>query len=107
MSPEQAIAALDRQIALHGQDVVLRRGTADYPMRGWVRGYRPDELAGGIQQGDSDVVLSPTDLAAAGFPGPPKRLDVLVTAGRARSVQLADPVQIGGKTVRHNLQVRG
>lgn len=107
MSPDQAIAALDRQIALHGQDVVLRRGATDYSMRGWVRGYRPDELAGGIQQGDSDVVLSPTGLAAAGFVGAPKRLDVIVTAGRARRVEYADPVQIGGKTVRHNLQVRG
>lgn len=107
MSPDQAIAALDRQIALHGQDVVLRRGATDYPMRGWVRGYRPDELAGGIQQGDSDVVLSPTGLAAAGFPDRPKRGDKLLTTGRLRNVEYADPVQIGGKTVRHNLQVRG
>lgn len=112
MTPTAAIAALDRQLAAHGQSVTLRRFTGvgsartftDATVRAFVRDYRPDELAGGIVQGDTVVTLSPTDVAAGGLP---KIGDKVVIDGRERTVQAAPPVRIAGMVVRINLQVRG
>lgn len=104
MSPAAAIAMLDRQIAAHGQAVTLRRlnpaSTSD--LRAFFRGYRPDELAGGIQQGDSTATLSPTGLGVL-----PKTLDKLTASGRVRTVQAVEPVEIDGVLVRVNLWLRG
>lgn len=112
MTPAGAIAALDRQLARHGQDVTLRRVVPNAPalevtVRAFVRGYTPDEFAGNIQQGDSEVILSPSGMSAP-FVGEPLRVnDRLVIAGRARNVQSASAVWLGGAIVRINVQVRG
>ncbi|KQT13990.1 hypothetical protein ASG40_19375 [Methylobacterium sp. Leaf399] len=105
---------LDRQIAAHGQDVTLRRIVAnasaiEKPSRAFVRGYRPDELTGGIQQGDSLLTLSPSSIPAE-FSGAQDRLrmnDRIVVSGRTRNVQYVDPVEIAGAIVRYNVVVRG
>ncbi|MDF2809321.1 MAG: hypothetical protein K0S56_352 [Microvirga sp.] len=119
MTPAAAIAALDKQLRRHGQDAVLRRSTwsgttknsVDVTVRITLRGYAPDELVGGITQGDSEVVMSPTQINAAGWPSgapePPKAGDTLVSAGRARAVIAAEPIYLGGELVRIDLQVRG
>ena len=119
MTPAAAIAALDKQLRRHGHDAVLRRSTwsgttkttADVTVRIKLRGYAPDELLGGITQDDSEVVMSPTQINAAGWPSgtpePPKAGDTLVSAGRARAVIAAEPIYLGGELVRINLQVRG
>ena len=119
MTPQAAIASLDRQLRLHGHDAVLRRSTwsgtnkasADVTVRIKLQGYAPDELVGGIMQGDSKVVMAPTQIKAAGWPAgtpePPKAGDTLVSAGRARAVIAAEPIYLGGELVRINLQVRG
>lgn len=109
MTPAQAIAQLDRQIASHGQPVTLRRlsPAASGALRAFFRGYRPDELSGGIQQGDSTAIVSPTGLAASGFPGRPKVNDKLDVSGRTRNVQAVEPVEIDGTLVRLNLWLRG
>lgn len=119
---------LDRMLTAFGQDVTLRRITGttnqsntDCTCRALVRGYRADELAGGIIQGDSLVILSATDIIAAQWPGgqpvtsPPNGLDVrvprkgdkIVSAGKVRNVEAADPVYIDGQLHRINIQVRG
>ncbi|CAA0095048.1 Uncharacterised protein [Starkeya nomas] len=119
MTPAAAIAALNRQLALHGQDAVLRRSTwvgttktnFDVDVRITLRGYRPDELLGGITQGDSQVVLGPTEIAVAGWPDSmvdvPRAGDQIIAAGRTRSVIAAAPIHLGGELVRIDMQVRG
>ena len=104
MTPAAAIAALDRQIRAHGQPVSLRRlnPAATSELRAFFRGYKPDELAGGIQQGDSTAVLSPTGLGVL-----PKTLDKLTVSGRVRTIQAVEPVEISGVLVRVNLWLRG
>lgn len=122
------IAALDRSVDRYGQDVILRRtvGTAnrasiDCRCRASVRNYDPTQLAGTIQQGDSQVVLSPTDIDRVQWPGPepiqsppratdpriPRVTDVVVIGGRSRSVVAAVPFVVNGELVRVELQVRG
>ncbi|MDP4024456.1 hypothetical protein Q8W71_17665 [Methylobacterium sp. NEAU 140] len=109
----EAIADLDDELRRVGQDVTLRRIGTDAPdteapgVRAFVRGYRPDELTGGIQQGDSLVVLSPTGMPAAFVIEPLGGNDRIVVAGRSLNVEYVDPVQIAGITVRINVAVRG
>lgn len=113
MTPAQAIAALDRQILRHGQAVSLRKngaaadGSADTTVRACVRGYRPEELAGGVQQTDSQVVVSPTVLEGTAFSAGAKRLDKILIDGRLRNIEGANPVRINGVIVRHELWVKG
>lgn len=105
MTPADAIQSIDRQIASHGQVAKLERGSGfSGDIRVFHRGYRPDELSGGIQQGDSTAIVSPTDLGAAGIP---KRLDKLTVGGRKRNIETAEPVYMNDVLVRVNLWLRG
>lgn len=125
MRPE--IADLDDALADYGTDVVLRRvsGTApnqtntDVTVRAAVRSYQPNELVGGINQTDSLVIISPTQIAAAGWPAGesasttvadptlPRRLDKMIIAGRARNIEVVDPIYLGGELVRIEIRVIG
>ena len=109
MTPARAIAMRDRQIAEHGQPVTLKRsGTSDLTMHAFVRGYRADELIGGINQGDTMVIASPPQLVGTDFASvPPRTGDRILIAGRLRRVGIDDPVYIGGTLVRVNLTVTG
>jgi hypothetical protein len=111
MTPQQAIAKLDRAIAKNGQTVSLRRGTSSAPtatatLKAHVRGYDPDELVGGITQKDSKVILSPSSLKA--WPGGMlQENDWITIDGRVRSIVAAVPLKMNDVLVRIELQVRG
>ena len=111
MTPQQAIAQLDRAIAQYGQTVTLRRGTATAPpvtatVKAHVRGFKPDEPIGGIDQYDSLVILSPSGLS--GWPGgAPKKDDWITIDGRVRSIVAAEAVKMNDVLVRVELQVKG
>jgi hypothetical protein len=124
MIPERA--ALDRAIARAGQMVRLTRTigtipnqtfiTADVPAI--VRAYRTEQLIGTITQGDSNVILSPSDIERAGWPGGtpptngtdarvPKTTDSVVFLGRSCKIIAVKPLYIRGELARIDLQVRG
>lgn len=126
----QHIADLDRSLAEHGEDIVLRRvnGTStanqtfvDVTCRAFVRGFSPDELVGGITQQDRNVILSSTEIDAAGWPAneadstsevderiPRKnRGDRCKVAGNWCTVEAAQGIRIGGTLVRIDMRVRG
>ena len=113
MTPAAAIAMLDRQIARHGHKAQLVRiapnvAEVSSEVRCFSRGYKPAELTGGIQQGDTMVTMSPTALAGTPFADVlPRANDKITIAGRRRNVQHADPVYIADQLVRLNLVVRG
>ena len=113
MTPARAIQKLDRKLAQVGQTITLRRMVANASpvekgCKAFVRGYKPDELVGGIQQGDSLVILSPTGLAGSPFATDlPRKLDRILAAGRLRTIEMSDPVLLGDQVVRINLLVRG
>jgi hypothetical protein len=108
MMPADAIAMLDRALARNGSNVLLRHmanGTqaSAETVRAFIRGYKPDEVIGSIQQGDSLVIISPTGLVAL-----PKQNDKIVVGTRVRNVQ-SPPVEVmvGDQIVRIELLVRG
>ena len=120
----QEVAALDRAIARAGETVTLRRttGTAyfDVTLPAVVRGYKPSELisGSGIVQGDSMVIISPTALDRAQWPGGqspttkgdvriPRTTDAIIRQGISRTVISANPFYARGQLVRVEVQVRG
>jgi hypothetical protein len=88
-------ASLDRALARWGRPATLQRlvgGTVtmslvDIPV--FLRGYTAVEIfqGSGINQGDSLVVMSMTNLTWAG--GAPRSGDRMIVAGKTRSVQSA------------------
>ena len=113
MSPESAIAALDRAVHVSGEQIRLRRttGTQQIPLdvdcHACVRGYAPDELLGTIAQGDRKVILSPTEMKNAQWTWPPRVNDKCIIGGKQFTVFGTDNLSIGGQLVRIELQVRG
>lgn len=111
MTPKQAIAQLDRAIARNGQTVILRRGKDTAPVaqatvKAHVRGFKPDELIGGIDQNDSKVILSPSGLGS--WPGAaPIKNDWIIINGVTRSIVAAEQVKMNDVLVRIELQVKG
>jgi hypothetical protein len=75
----------------------------DAPVHGKSIGYRPEELVGGVVQGDRRVKISQLDIAAAGWPGPPRKNDVL----DGGAVQGAEPLYDGAELVGFTCWVRG
>jgi len=92
---------LDRQIVRHGQDITLRRGAAEQDARGFVRGYRPEQLIGLITQHDRMVVVSPSSLGGYA----PREQDDFKSMGRFGKVMSAEPIHMDGVVVRWNLRV--
>jgi hypothetical protein len=122
---EAIIAVYDAELAGVGQDIILRRlqlvagvqsVRAEVICRAVVRNYQPSELVGGIIQGDTLVILSPTQISNADWPGAvttpgdkrvPKHGDQIVIQGISRAVQVGTPFYVAGTLVRLELQVRG
>lgn len=124
------IAELDSALAADGEDIVLRRvhGTSlasqtfqDVTCRAFVRGYTAQELVAGFTQQDSKVILSPTQIDAASWPGdandsPPtidqriprkNRGDLCFIANKKRSVEAGVGIYMGSTLIRIELRVVG
>lgn len=122
------IDALDRALAKAGQTIVLRRLYGQAPnvvnvdspaIPAAVRSPSNEELAAGYAQTDSVVILSPTGIADAQWPGGelpsatvadpsmPRRNDKVVIDVRARNVELVKPFVVGGELVRIEMRVLG
>lgn len=103
-----------------GEVVSLRRSTpnstptsydAQIDVRAIVTGYAPSELVGGINQGDSRVILLAADVAAGGFPAPIETggLDTVWINGLQRTFKSVDDNthRIAGVLLAYDCTVRG
>lgn len=107
MTPAQAISSLDSQLAEHGETIGWQITANGVPAtatnhKAFVRGYKPDELIGGINQGDSNVIMSPTGLS-----GLPKKGDKLTIAGAIKNIQSIEFIRVADVLVRIECQMRG
>lgn len=114
MTPQGAISALDRALTVTGEDITLRRttGTNQAPfdvesVRAIVRGYEPAELVGSITQGDSKIILSPTEMQARQWTWPPREGDIVIIRDKHRRVEAAHSIYMGETLVRVELSVKG
>jgi hypothetical protein len=79
----------------------------DVAVKARVAGFEPKDLVGDIQQGDRSVVIGNAEIAAAAWPGPPKRGDRVLIDGLPFTVVSVDTLKLGEEIARHNLVVRG
>lgn len=129
MTPAAAIAALDRQLAAHGEDIAITRVvkrdgvnvTESITCRAFVKSVSADEIAGKITAEDLKVIISPTQIVAAGWPGTdeniisgnnvdqrvPKSSDKVVVQGRPREIRAPKPKLMNGVWVRSDMVVAG
>jgi hypothetical protein len=124
--PEGLIASLDAALLANGEDVILRRQVGERPnvvnidigVRAGVRSYQPHELVGDIKQTDSHVIISPTQIREAQWPGGslpnqkvdpslPRMADRCIIAGRDRAVEVVNPFYVNGELVRIEMRVLG
>ena len=112
------LSATTRRLVLRdGQPVTLRRitGTApsqtttDVACTAIVRGFDPATLspAAGLQQGDRHVTITNHEIAAAAWPGPPRKGDRVLIGGATTTVQSVETRQHRAAIDRHILVVRG
>lgn len=107
MTPAAAIAMLDQQLAEHGQTVILRNtnsATGQATVSGFVRGFRPNEIAGTIKQNDLKVVVSPTGLTSFGNPAAG---GYVVVNDVPRAIQSAELFKLDDTVVRIEIHVLG
>ena len=109
MTPADAIGMLDRELARHGQNIGFHVMTSGEPdagvmLRAFVRGFKADELVGGVDQQDKKIVLSPSDTLVI-----PKQGDrVMIGGTQAYNVEApANVIRMQDVIVRIELQVRG
>ena len=112
MTPQDAIEALDRQIAEVGQTIVIRRAAGaviERSHKAFARGYKPNELTGALKQGDTLLVISPTGMPRefASQDHMIRQGDKIRLSGRLRNVEFVEPVEVGDTLVRLNVTVRG
>jgi hypothetical protein len=124
------IDALDEALAAAGEDVILRRivgtGTSamnvDVTVRASVRrDAAAMDLVGTLAQGEDAVIISPTQITTAQWPGGhpastaihqadprvPRINDTLIIQGRPRKVKMVQPILVDGELVRINMVAAG
>ena len=112
MNPIAARAMYRRQLQAHGETITLRRivpneSTLEATALAKVTGYTPDELVGGIIQGDQRAIVLAEDVAAGAIPLPLKTGDKLVYMGRVLNVQFLALRRVAGETIAYDITARG
>src|SRR5690349_5917349 len=116
MTPRAAIAALDRHLARHGQDIVLQRlatdsegvvtVTAEQTCRAAVTaGTAPqslDPMSG--EAPNTKIIMSPTSLV--GWVGLPAKDDRILIESVPNNIEIVTPRLINGQLVRIELETR-
>ncbi len=127
---DREIDDLDMTLAEDGEWIEIRRlyGTQLVPItvtcRAFVRGINAEELVAGISQDSSNIIMSPSEIIAAGWPGPwtpsapepvnpgtdrrvPRKGDKAIIKGRTRNIEVSKPIYVDDELVRIELRVLG
>ncbi|MGO8093220.1 hypothetical protein [Rhizobium leguminosarum] len=113
MTPEQAIAELDRAIDEAGETVILRRYTAptgsprpktEAEIPAFVRPLEAKELAGEIDSRFMNVIISPSHVSSF---LPIVKGDKIVIDGKERNVEIPKRYKMRDVLVRMKLMIGG
>jgi len=130
MTPQSCIDALDRGLAEDGEDVILRRRFGEGPdatyqpvtCRARVDRQGATQSPAGILLAKYSLIMSPTQINAASWPGAPlddqpdadPRIprendidDLIIRGERPRVITMCDAKIIDGELVRINLECMG
>lgn len=94
--------------------MLLRRQTTASPpafttvaLQGVTRDFTPETAPGDLKQGDKRLVILNDEIAAAGWPGPPRVRDSIVDNGTEWAVLGSMPAWDGPQLIGHVMWVRG
>jgi hypothetical protein len=117
MTSAEALAMYRRQLEQNGETVTIRRYTGtgetrphvDWPVTARVKGYQPQELLAGIDQGDVNVIVLADDLDGSTITEPLVKGDSVIIRGRERAIMAVDDNtrRIGATLIAYDLQCRG
>lgn len=105
-TPAGMLSRLDASLAAHGQTISIRRtgGSSLSSVPAFVRGYKPEHIAGLIHAGDMQVIVSASSLTSYGAPAAG---DLVEIAGKLGTVQEdVEAIRIGTTLIRVNMRVR-
>lgn len=96
------------EITKRGRMMTLRRGQLSaIQVRAMKWNFKPEQLTGGVLQGDCQVEIMNDEMAIAGFPGPPRRGDSMIIDGRTWTVQGNEAQYEASTLFGHSIWVRG
>lgn len=104
-----------RVIGAFGRPMTLRRPLPGaipptyqaVTVQGFQRAYRPEQLTGGLHQGDALVAICANEIAAAAWPSPPRPQDQMLIDGQTWLVQGSQSLYDGAECVGYDLWIRG
>lgn len=79
----------------------------DVVVYGTIKNYAPQELIGTIVQGDSEVIVTDTEIGERQWPGPPRANDYIIVDGVEKTVKAVETKYLGVDKLVYKLQVRG
>lgn len=117
MTPADLKTSYRAAIDAVGENIVIRRYTGagqnrprfDVAVRARVVDYEPNELVGGISQGDRKLIVLAEDMIAAQAPLDIKKGDKAVVRGKELNIEAADDNtrRVQGVLIAYELRVRG
>jgi hypothetical protein len=93
-----------RRMTLNGDNSVTNN---DITVYGHSTGNSPSPLVESITQGDTQVIISNAQIAAAAWPGPPRNQDILLFDSRRTVIQAVEPKYLGTTILAYLLTVKG
>lgn len=104
-----------RQMDAHGETVTLRRNNAapslptEQNLKARVIGYQPDELIGGINQGDRKVIILAEDITTFPLPFKTGGTDKIVVRGKPLNIGVVDDStrRIGDTLIAYEIRATG
>jgi hypothetical protein len=106
--------ATQRQLAMRGRPFTLRRLPAstggqptDVVVQGYRTGFDAQPLPGGQPQGLSTIIIGNAEIAAAAWPGPPRKGDRLIDGERTMTISTVETIWLGAGIDRHVMTVSG
>lgn len=109
MTPAQARDSYRRSM-VNGETVTLRRAATAYPnIRARAVNFSPEELIGGVEQGERKLIVLAEDLVSAAFPLPIQRGDKIVLRGKVLNIEDADDStrRIAGELIAIDVRALG
>lgn len=79
----------------------------DILVYGVTNNYSPNELIGGIIQGDTVVTITNQEIAERQWPGPPQPGDKFIIDDKQRTIMAVEPKYLGSEKLVFVCQVRG
>jgi len=103
----RTLGQMGRPMTLRRQLTVSPQTYADLTVQGFDRAFQPQEIQGGVRQGDRRVEILNDELAAAGWPALRGQVLRLVIDGTTVTVVDAFPLYEGATLIGHSLWCRG